>query len=187
MRDLSAVHQLILTIEDNYDDNNLLDLKELWAKNKRHFRHQARKICRLHDQMVQETNDFSAKLSINNSISKVSSSSAKDRSDQKRYTDICYDAESLLGNLTDDLKVKSLARSGWMTILNVKTASGKMLSILDSSVIITKQDIQNTRLNRSASEYNNSKKLFVATWCSIASKPKRAMAKYNKDVANNGP
>ena len=72
MRDLSAVHQLILTIEDNNDDDNLLDLKELWAKNKRHFRHQARKICRLHDQMVQETNDFSAKLSINNSILKVS-------------------------------------------------------------------------------------------------------------------
>ena len=44
MRILSAVHQSILTIEDNSDDNDLLDLKELHAKNKRRCHRQARKI-----------------------------------------------------------------------------------------------------------------------------------------------
>ena len=87
--------------------------------------------------MMQETLDFTAKLSINNFILMVLPSSTKDQSDQKSYTEYRFEAELLLGNLTNDLKIESLARSGWTNILNVKTGYGKVLNILDSSAIIT--------------------------------------------------
>lgn len=177
MRDLSAVHQSILTMEDNSDDDNILGLKEIRTENK-HCRRQARKIRRLHDTMVQETLEFTSNLFINNSISKVSTSSAKDHSNQKSYTEHHFRDKSSLENLTDDLKVESLARLGWTTILNVKTANGKVSNILDSSAIITEKDIENARHSRSAEEYNDSKNLLIATWRLITNKPKRAMAKY---------
>ena len=54
MYNLSSLHQAIIIIEDNLDDDNLLSLTDLHAKNKRCYRRQARKIHRLHDTMIME-------------------------------------------------------------------------------------------------------------------------------------
>ena len=112
MKDLAAMYQVIIMIKDNSDDDDLLNLRELLVKNECHHRQQARKIRHLHDSMAQERLDFSTKLVIGNSISKITTTTAKDRSDQKAYTEHRYEAECSQGNLTNDLKVKSLARSG---------------------------------------------------------------------------
>ena len=74
MHDLSALHQYIITMEDNSDDDDLLDLQDLLSKNKRHRSCHAGKIRCLHGTMVQEGLDFFAKLTIGTSINKITSS-----------------------------------------------------------------------------------------------------------------
>ena len=76
----------------------------------------------------------------------------------------CLEGESSLGNLTDNLKVESLARSGWTKVLNVTTVMGKVFNILDHSVNITETEMDVARLNQTAAECNDSKILYVATW-----------------------
>ena len=80
MYELSAIHHSVMMIEDNSDDNNLLNLDKLRAKNKRRRRRKARKICCLYDKMQDNAADFKTKLSIKETITKVFTTGAKDRS-----------------------------------------------------------------------------------------------------------
>ena len=103
------------------------------------------------------------------------------------YADLQFSGNTSINSLIEDLKVESLARNGWKDLLNVRTATGKVLSILESSTVILELEMKNARLNRSPAEYNNSKSMFVATWRSIMSKSKRAMVWHKQELANDGP
>ena len=95
--------------------------------------------------MLRKRRNYQEKLHLKSSFTTTSATSAKDRTDQKSFVDTRYDSNKSLANLTDDLKVESLACSGWSTILIVKTMSGKVLNIMEHSVIITKKEMEITR------------------------------------------
>ena len=147
----------MLTLEDNAEDDNLLDLADLLAKNKRRRRCQARKLRRLHDKMWETATDFKEKLAIKDLITKVSSTGTKDRSDQKTYADIQFSGNSSLNCLIEDLKVEYLARKRLNALLNVITKTGKVMSILESSTVISEDEIKNVRLSCTPAEYNDTK------------------------------
>ena len=178
MHILTAVHQSVLTLEDNSEDDDLLDLTDSRAKNKRRRRCQTRKLRCLHDKMLEVAADFKVKLSIKDSITKVASIGAKDCSVQKTYADIQFSGNSSLNCLIEDLKVESLARKGWNDLLNVTTKTGKVMSILELLTVISENDMKNARLFRALAEFNDSKNMCVVTWCSITSKTKRSMARH---------
>ena len=98
--------------------------------------------------MTQEQLDFSVKLTIGSSINNITTTTAKDRSDQKLYMEHRLEEKSSLEKLTDNLKVESLARSGWTKVLNVTTVMGKVFNILDHSVNITETEMDAARLNQ---------------------------------------
>ena len=70
-------------------------------------------------------------FSIKSSVTSFSTTTAKDHANQKTFTGTQFNVELSLGNLTDDLTVESLARSGWSTILSIEITEGKILNILD--------------------------------------------------------
>jgi hypothetical protein len=185
--DLDAVYQSVLGLEDNSDDDDLLDLAELKAKNKRRRRRQARKIRRLHDMMRDERRRHEEVLRLKSAASTTAATSSKDRSDQKSYTVGRFDGNKSIGKLVDDLRVETLARSGWDIILNVKTEKGKTLSILEHSAIITEKEMENSRRKRTPQQVNDGRNLYVATWRSLTTKPKHAMEKYAAKIMNDGP
>ena len=137
--ELDAVFQSILSLEDNSEDDDLIDLTELRLKNKRRRRRQARKLRRLSDQMRDERRRHEEILHLKSAVATTAATSSKDRSDQKSYTTGRFDGNKSIGKLTEDLRVETLARSGWDIILNVQTATGKTLSLLEHSAIITEK------------------------------------------------
>lgn len=157
MHDLSALHQAIVTIEDNSDDDDLLYLSDIRVKNKRRRRRQARKIRRLYDTILQERTYNTTKLVFKTYISSIATATAKDRSDQKSYTEYCFNAESSPINLTDNLNVESLVRSTWTNIIGVKTARVKIINILDHLALITETEMDAARNLRTANDYNDLK------------------------------
>lgn len=136
--------------------------------------------------MITERTDFFAKLAIKISITHIFTTAAKERANQKTYTDHWVNGEASLGKLMDNLKVESLAQSGWTSILNVMTAIGKILNILYHIAIITKKEMELARKHQMISQYINSKNLYIATWRLITSKPKRSMAEHNEQVQSDG-
>lgn len=110
---LAAMHQTILTLEDNLDDDDLLDLAKLRTKNKRRRRRQARKFRHLHDEMKRDRQDFADKVHLKDTFNNTTTTSAKDRVKQKSFTNTRFDGRPSLSNLADNLKVESLAQSGW--------------------------------------------------------------------------
>ena len=92
--------------------------------------------------MKTKRKQFEGTLHLKTAISSTSASSAKDQADQKSYVVTGFDGNKLLTKLTKDLKVESLARSGWHAILHVKTAKGKVLNIIEHSTVITEKEIK---------------------------------------------
>ena len=187
MTDLDAVYQSILSLEDNSDDDNLLDISELRLKNKRRRRRQARKIRRLFDMMRDEMRRHEEILRLKNALTTTTASSAKDRTDQKSYVVGRFDGNKSINKLTEDLKVESLARSGWDKILHVTTATGKVLNILEHSAVITEKEMENARRTQTPTQYNDGRNLYVATWRSIMTAPKQAMQKHSPQIDQDGP
>lgn len=85
MNNLSAMYQSILTIDDNTEDNDILDLSKLRAKNKIRHRRQSREIRRLYDNMMHEREDSTVKLALKASIITIATTSARDRDIKKSY------------------------------------------------------------------------------------------------------
>ena len=89
------------------------------------------------------------KLLLKNSFVATSSTSTSDCAEQKTYIYTQFNGESSLGNLTENLKVDSIARSGWESILTVEIVNGKTLNILDHSAIIAEKEVEIARKKRS--------------------------------------
>ena len=98
-----------------------------------------------------------------------------------------FDGNKSIGKLTEDLRVETLARSGWETILNVKTATGKVLNILEHNAVITKKEMEKARKTRTPTQVNDGRNLYVATWRSLTTAPKQAMEKYSPQIDQDGP
>lgn len=112
MHELTVVHQSVLTLEDNSEDDDQLELNNLHVKNKRRRHHQARKLRRLHNKIIEAATDFNEKLTVKESMTKVFSTGINDCSSQKTYADIRFSGNSSLDCLIEDLKAESQARKG---------------------------------------------------------------------------
>lgn len=58
-----------------------------------------------------------------------------------------FDGNKSISKLTEDLRVETLARSGWEKILNVKTATGNVLNILEHSAVIIEKEMEKAQKN----------------------------------------
>ena len=89
--------------------------------------------------MRDDRRNYEDTLRLKNTLTTTTASSAKDCTDQKSYVVSRFDGNKSISKLTEDLKVESLARSGWDAILHITTAKGKVLNILEHSVVITEK------------------------------------------------
>ena len=70
--------------------------------------------------------------------------------------------------------------------MSVKIKNGNC-QLLERFTSITETEMNVANKSCTSDEYNSSKNLYIATWCSIGSNPKREMNAHRESIGYNGP
>ena len=119
-------------------------------------------------------------------VHKVVDTSRRDLADQKSFVSTLLNGSGALTTFIDDLKMETMARSGWEELMSIKSKNGN-IQLLEQFASITEIEMKAAKKSRTPDEYNSSKKLYIVTWCSIELNPKRKMNAHRESIGYDGP
>ena len=137
--------------------------------------------------MQKEKQDFDTKLLIATSIPPPQDSTKSDYTDRKTFVDQPFLGNTSLTSFIDDLRTESMARRGWEDLLLVEGENGEEINLLDRFNSISEDMMQDAQSNRTQDEIETARNIYIATWRSLGSAPKREMKPHRSAINNDGP
>ena len=149
------------------------------VKNKRRRRRLLRKVKHLKMSLTNERVHVKAKQTHKQETS-------RDTTDQKKVTSDLFSGVDSLHMFCEDLRTESLARRGWLSILNVDKG-GTTVSILDQYMLLKKADLRASMRGRPPSLQSSATNMYVALWRTLGSSVKSKMLSHKKSIGTDGP
>ena len=185
LADLAYDISAVIGLRDTAENDNLLTLSNLKRENQIRRKRQERKLRRLAMTIEKERIDFQDKLYLAK-LHKVLDTSRRDLADRKKFTSITFNGNGALTTFIDDLRTKTMARSGGERLMTIESKKINC-QLLERFTSITKIEMKAEKKSHTLDAYNSSKNLYIATWRSIGSNVKREMNVHRDLIGCDGP